>query len=334
MDATILGLLLLDGVQNGVIYGLLALAMVLVFAVTRVILVPIGELMMFAPLSFVWLQGGKLPGTLWLALALGALWALLERGRGRGLPLVGGAGLLLLFLLARGSPALAYLAALLLVVYLGVATYRVFFQPMRAASPEGEHRGATVLALLIMAVGLHVAYQGLGLVFFGPEQYRPDPLLQGEVVVGLTWQGALVLAFALLSAAALYLFFRRSLFGKALLAAAENRLGARLCGIRPEEAGMVAFAIAGLMAALSGLLLAPLINAAYFMGFMLGLKAFVAAILGGLVSYPVAFLGAVLVGLFESFTSFYASAYKEALVFLLLVPALFYQSFRAKGVEE
>ena len=325
MDATILGLLLLDGVQNGVIYGLLALAMVLVFAVTRVILVPIGELMMFAPLAFVWLQEGKLPGTLWLALALGVLWALLERGRGRGLPLLGGMGLLLLFLLAQGSPALAYLAALLLVVYLGVATYRVFFQPMREA---------TVLALLIMAVGLHVAYQGLGLVFFGPEQFRPDPLLQGEVVVGLTWQGVLVLAFALLSAAALYLFFRRSLFGKALLAAAENRLGARLCGIRPEEAGMVAFAIAGLMAALSGLLLAPLINAAYFMGFMLGLKAFVAAILGGLVSYPVAFLGAVLVGLFESFTSFYASAYKEALVFLLLVPALFYQSLRAKGVEE
>ena len=325
MDATILGLLLLDGVQNGVIYGLLALAMVLVFAVTRVILVPIGELMMFAPLSFVWLLEGKLPGTLWLALALGVLWALLERGRGRGLPLLGGMGLLLLFLLAQGSPALAYLAALLLVVYLGVATYRVFFQPMREA---------TVLALLIMAVGLHVAYQGLGLVFFGPEQFRPDPLLQGEVVVGLTWQGVLVLAFALLSAAALYLFFRRSLFGKALLAAAENRLGARLCGIRPEEAGMVAFAIAGLMAALSGLLLAPLINAAYFMGFMLGLKAFVAAILGGLVSYPVAFLGAVLVGLFESFTSFYASAYKEALVFLLLVPALFYQSLRAKGVEE
>ena len=325
MDATILGLLLLDGVQNGVIYGLLALAMVLVFAVTRVILVPIGELMMFAPLSFVWLQEGKLPGTLWLALALGVLWALLERGRGRGLPLLGGMGLLLLFLLAQGSPALAYLAALLLVVYLGVATYRVFFQPMREA---------TVLALLIMAVGLHVGYQGLGLVFFGPEQFRPDPLLQGEVVVGLTWQGVLVLAFALLSAAALYLFFRRSLFGKALLAAAENRLGARLCGIRPEEAGMVAFAIAGLMAALSGLLLAPLINAAYFMGFMLGLKAFVAAILGGLVSYPVAFLGAVLVGLFESFTSFYASAYKEALVFLLLVPALFYQSLRAKGVEE
>ena len=325
MDATILGFLLLDALQNGVIYGLLAVAMVLVFAVTRVILVPIGELLMFAPLSLVWLQEGRLPGTLWLALALGLLWALLARGRGALWPLGLGVLLLGVFVLASRVPPLAYPAALLLVVYLGAATYRVFFQPMREA---------TVLAYLIMAVGLHVAYQGLGLVFFGPEQYRPAPLLPGEVTVGLSWQGVLVLLFALAAVLGLYLFFRLSLFGKALLAAAENRLGARLLGIRPEEAGMVAFAIASFLAGVSGLLLAPLINAAYFMGFMLGLKGFVAAILGGLVSYPVALVGALLVGLFESFTSFYASAYKEALVFLLLVPALFVQSLRARAVEE
>lgn len=322
MDATILGLLLLDGVQSGVVYGLLALAMVLVFAVTRVILVPIGELMMFAPLSLVWLMAGKLPGTLALALALGLLWSLLDR---RPWPLLLAGGLFLLSLPARGLLFLAYPVALFLVVYLSLATYRVFFQPLKEA---------TVLALLILAVGLHVAYQGLGLVFFGPEQHRPEPLLRGEVLVGLSWQGVLVLLYALLAVLALYLFFRLSLYGKALLAAAENRLGARLYGIRPEEAGMVAFAIAGLMAGLSGLLLAPMTNAAYFMGFMLGLKGFVAAILGGLVSYPVAFLGALLVGLFESFASFFASAYKEALVFLLLLPALFHQSLRAHAVEE
>lgn len=325
MDATILGFLLLDGLQNGVVYGLLALSLVLVFAVTRVIFVPIGELLMFAPLSLVWLHSGKLPGTLWLALVLGVVWALLHRGRGALLPLLGGLGLALLFFLALRVSWLAYPATVLLVVYLGVATYRVFFQPMREA---------TVLAFLIMAVGLHVAYMGLGLVFFGPEQFRPEPLLRGEVVVGLSWQGVLVLAFALVSVLGLYLFFRRSLFGKALLAAAENRLGARLSGISPQEAGMVAFGIASLLAGLSGLLLAPLINAAYFMGFMLGLKGFVAAILGGLASYPVALLGALLVGFFESFTSFFASAYKEALVFLLLVPALFYQSFKVRTVEE
>ncbi|GAA5335695.1 MULTISPECIES: branched-chain amino acid ABC transporter permease [Thermus] len=325
MDASILGFLLLDGLQNGVIYGLLAIAMVLVFAVTRVILVPIGELLMFAPLSLVWLLEGKIPGTLWLALVLGLVWAGVARGRGALGPILGALGLSALFFLALFLKPLAYPAAVLLVVYLGVATYRVFFQPMREA---------TVLSLLIMAVGLHVAYQGLGLVFFGPEQFRPEPLLRGEVVVGLSWQGVLVLLFALLSVLGLYAFFRFSLYGKALLAAAESRLGARLTGISPEEAGMVAFGIASLMAGLSGLLLAPLINAAYFMGFMLGLKGFVAAILGGLASYPVAFLGALLVGFFESFTSFFASAYKEALVFLLLVPALFYQSLKARAVEE
>lgn len=102
-----------------------------------------------------------------------------------------------------------------------------------------------------------MAYQGLGLVFFGPEQYRPAPLLSGEVAVGLSWQGVLVLLFALAAVLGLYLFFRLSLFGKALLAAAQNRLGARLLGIRPEEAGMVAFAIASFLAGVSGLLLAP-----------------------------------------------------------------------------
>ena len=95
------------------------------------------------------------------------------------------------------------------------------------------------------------------------------------------------------------------------------------------------FVLGSMLAAAAGVLVAlqnPKIEP--YMGIMPGLKAFVAAILGGLVSYPGAFLGAVLVGLFESFTSFYASAYKEALVFLLLVTALFYQSLRAKGVEE
>jgi branched-chain amino acid transport system permease protein len=325
MDATILGFLLLDALQNGVVYGLLALALVLVFAVTRVILVPIGELLMFAPFPWCGSMGVSFPGP------CGWLWPWASSGpsspggRGSLWPLGLGALLFLLALLGLKLPLLAYPAAVLLVVYLGLATYRVFFQPMREA---------TVLAYLIMAVGLHVAYQGLGLVFFGPEQYRPAPLLSGEVTVGLSWQGVLVLLFALSAVVALYLFFRFSLFGKALLAAADNRLGARLLGIRPEEAGMVAFAIASFLAAVSGLLLAPLINAAYFMGFMLGLKGFVAAILGGLLSYPVAFLGALLVGLFESFTSFYASAYKEALVFLLLVPALFFQSLKARAVEE
>jgi len=278
MDATLLFFLLLDALQNGVVYGLLAMALVLVFAVTRVILVPIGELMMFAPLSYVWLLEGQLPGTLYLTLALLGVWAFLERRLPRlGVRILGlGVGLFLLSFLAKGFALLAYLASLALVLALGVSTYRLFFEPMR----EG-----TVLSYLIMAVGLHVAFQGLGLVFFGPEQYRPDPLLKGEVVVGLSRQALLVYGFALLVVVGLYSFFR-TLYGKALLACAQNRVGARLLGIRPEEGGRVAVGLASGVAGVAGLLLAPLTNAAYFMGFMLGLKGFVAAILGGACQLP------------------------------------------------
>lgn len=327
IDPTILPFLLLDGLQGGLVYGLLALALVLVFAVTRVILVPIGELMMFAPLSLVWLAGGKVPGTVFLAGALLLLWAVLDRGRPRAALFLLMALLLLigLAILSRGVEPVAYPVAVLLVLAIGAGTYRVFFEPMR----EG-----TVLSHLIMAVGLHVAYQGLGLVFFGPEQYRPSALLEGEVFPGLSHQALLVYGVALLAVTGLYVFFRRSLYGKALLACSESRLGARICGVRPEEGGRVAFVIASGVAAVSGLLLAPLINAAYFMGFMLALKAFVAAVLGGLASYPIAFSGALLVGFFESFAAFFGSAYKDALVFLLLLPALFYQSLRTMAREE
>jgi branched-chain amino acid transport system permease protein len=73
------------------------------------------------------------------------------------------------------------------------------------------------------------------------------------------------------------------------------------------------------------------------MGFIPSLKGFVAAVLGGLVSYPLAAVGAILVGTLEAFSAFYASAYKEAIVFALLLPILFVQSLRTLeigGVEE
>src|SRR3954469_6630754 len=71
MDFSIAGILLLDGVTNGAVYGLLALATVLVFAVTRVIFIPQGEFVAYGALTLALLQLGKVPGTVWLLLALG-----------------------------------------------------------------------------------------------------------------------------------------------------------------------------------------------------------------------------------------------------------------------
>ena len=105
-----------------------------------------------------------------------------------------------------------------------------------------------------------------------------------------------------------------------------NRTGARLMGIRPQRAGAIAYLAGSLLAGVSGVLIAPVDTIFYDSGFLLGLKAFVAAILGGLVSYPLAALGALLVGQLESFAAFQSSAFKEVIVFALLVPVLLWRS--------
>lgn len=133
---------------------------------------------------------------------------------------------------------------------------------------------------------------------------------------------------------ALYQFFGRTLYGKALRATAINRNGARLMGISPALAGKLTFFLAALIGALSGVLIAPLTTIYYDTGFLIGLKGFVGAIIGGLGSYPIAAAGAVMVGLLEAFSSFWASAYKEVIVFTLIIPVLVWRSLSSHHVEE
>ena len=134
--------------------------------------------------------------------------------------------------------------------------------------------------------------------------------------------------------AGLYAFFGYTLSGKALRATAVNRLGARLVGIATAVSGRIAFLLAGLIGALSGVLIAPLTTVYYDSGFLIGLKGFVAAIIGGLVSYPLAAAAAILVGCVESLSSFYASAFKEVIVFTVIIPVLLWRSLRGAAEEE
>ena len=206
--------------------------------------------------------------------------------------------------------------------------YRVAFQPLA---------GASVLVLLIASVGVHLALTGLGLVLFGPEGFRAQGFSDTRFALGnlvVAGQAVWIVALTVVAMAGLALFFGRTLAGKALQATAVNGLGARLVGISPAASGRIAFALAGLLGAGSGVLIVPLTTIYYDSGFLVGLKGFVAAIIGGLVSYPLAAAAAVLVGCVESFASFYASAFKEVIVFTIIIPVLLWRSLQSTAEEE
>ena len=171
--------------------------------------------------------------------------------------------------------------SLLIVAAIGLFLYRIAFQPIAHTS---------VLVLLIASVGCHLALQGLGLVFFGAEGPARPGAVERSADGGAAalhrpehrglWPDRSP------SSSALWLFFGFTLMGKALRATAVNRLGARLVGIRTTLSGQIAFLLASVIGAISGILIVPITTLYYDTGFLIGLKGFIAAIIGGLVSYP------------------------------------------------
>ena len=342
MDLTIAAILAQDGITNGAIYSLLALALVLVFAVTRVIFVPQGELVTYGALTVVSLQQRTLPGTVWLLLGLGIATAIVEvvrlvrAGHPRRIPRVLAAcvayPLIVVEITRRLCPMDLPMAAevmlmLVIVVPLGPMVYRLAYRRVADAS---------VLTLLIVSIAVHFVLAGLGLVFFGPEGSRTEPWTEASFTIGgvlISGQSLCVIAASALLIVVLYVFFGRTLYGKALRATAVNRMGARLVGVSSDLAGTLTFTVAALVGALSGVLVAPMTALYYDSGFLIGLKGFVAAIIAGLVSYPAAAAGAVLVGVMEAFASFWASPYKEVIVFSLIIPVLLWRSISHHPTE-
>ena len=341
MDATIAALLTQDGLTNGSIYCLLALALVLVFAVTRVIFVPQGEFVAFSALTLAAFEQNKLPGTVWLLLALAAvaafadvvnLWRepkrMLRSIAGTSLPAALAALLVWGVASAQMPFSIQVLTTIAAITAMGPAVYRLAFQPIASA---------TVLTLLIVSVAVHFVLMGLGLLFFGAEGVRTTAFTSASFTIGsvnISGQSLLVYAFTIFLVIAMAMFFKFTLSGKALRATAANRTGARLVGISPNFAGSLSITLSAAIGAVSGLLIGPIATIYYDSGFLIGLKGFVGAIVGGLASYPIAAAGAIFVGLVESFSSFWASAYKEVIVFTLIIPVLLWRSFQHGHQDE
>jgi len=343
MDLSIAALLTQDGITNGAVYALLALSLVLVFAVTRIIWVPSGEFVVWGTLTLAALQLGKTPGTVGLLVGMAVVAGTMEAWRAvqrrelrdlaRQLALWSGVPLAVAALVWWTAPLNLPLVAQVLVTLaavmaLGPLLYRIAYQPLADAS---------VLVLLIVSVALHFAMLGLGLWFFGAEGSRTPAFTSASFRLGevnISVQSLLVVGTSLSLIGALALFFGRTLYGKALRATAVNRVGARLVGISPDFAGALTFTLAALLCAFSGVLIGPITTVYYDSGFLVSLKGFVGAIIGGLASYPLAAAGALLVGLIESFASFWASAFKEVIVFTLIIPVLLWRSLTTHHHEE
>ncbi len=343
VNATIAAILVQDGITTGAIYALLALAIVMVFRVTRIILVLQGEFVSYGALTLANFQSGIVPQLTWLLVGLGLIcfvadiiqyrYRLSVRRMTRSaatnvaLPIL---VCIAVYGLIPGTPPFWVQVALvfLLVVPLGPMIYRLFFQPIQNSS---------VLVLLMVAVAIHFALLGMGLYFFGAEGSRTPSLIDTNFNVGgflVGGQSVAVIAAFLFLIVALYLFFDRTDWGRALRATAVSRIGARLVGISPSSSGKLVFGLAAGIGVMSGMLIAPLATVYYDTGFLVGLKGFVGAIIGGMGAYPPAAIGALLVGVLESFAASYASAFKEVIVFSLLIPVLLWRSLTTDHLPE
>ena len=226
MDFSIASILFLDGATNGAVYALMGLALVLVFAVTRVIFIPQGEFVAYGALTLAMLQLGRMPGTVWLLLAMAAFAALLdivEGVRARRGALALAADVLRTIALPCIVAALTWwavprqlnlvlqsLLTLAIVTPMGPLVYRLAFRSLADAS---------VLVLLIVAVGVHFALTGLGLVMFGAEGFRNPSFWDAHFQAGaLTLSGQTVIIFlaSIALILGLKLFFDHTLHGKAL----------------------------------------------------------------------------------------------------------------------
>jgi branched-chain amino acid transport system permease protein len=205
---------------------------------------------------------------------------------------------------------------------LGMTIERVAYRPMRKSSR---------LNMLITAIGVSLLLQNVGLLAFGALQSFPSllPEVQWRPVPGLTLRSndLLTLSVTLVLMVALTWIVEKTQIGRAMRAVSHSRDTAALMGIPVDRVVSFTFAIGSVLAGAAAFLIAiDKHTITPNMGMTGGLKAFVAAVLGGIGSIPGAVAGGLLLGLAETFVSGYiASTYRDAIAFLLLILILLYK---------
>jgi branched-chain amino acid transport system permease protein len=270
--------ILVSGISNGAIYGLIALGYAVGFSATRVINFALGDLLMAAVM---------------LSVVIGAA----------GVPL-----------------SIAIVIGLACAAGIGGATYLGAVKPAIRRNPNG-------FSWLVTTLGVSIVLEAVAALLW-QSQSRPYPPLLNETtfkIHGTTipYQDLLEVGVIIVVVVALHLVRTRSLFGKAAVASAADPEMASAFGISQNVVAVTSFAIAGLLAGVAGILVAPLAFANPFMGVGFGLKGFVAMMVGGIGSVPGALVGAIILGLSEAFAiNRFGTGAGEWFPFVLLIVVL------------
>ena len=219
-------------------------------------------------------------------------------------------------LTATGNPLLGLLVAVICCVLLGVGIEKVAYKPLRGASP---------LAVLITAIGVSYLLQSLAQIIFGTAPKMVNVADLGNLnVAGLTIPVYILvtLGCSMVIMLTLTLFVKYTRIGRAMIAVSEDKGAAQLMGINVDGIIMITFAIGSALAAFAGLfMLMKSPSLTNTLGAMPGIKAFTAAVIGGIGSIPGAMLGGILMGVVEaiSLTIPPIAPYTDAIEFMILI---------------
>jgi branched-chain amino acid transport system permease protein len=188
-------------------------------------------------------------------------------------------------------------------------------------------RSQQIVPLILVTLGASFVFREVARIAFGPDAIRHDYLVAGNPIdvggAALLPETILTWALVAVSVIALGVFFRTTLYGKAMVACADDPVGARAVGINPARMRTLAFAISGALAGLGGVLVVSLTSMSWDGGTLIGLKGFIAAVFGGLGGYEGAVVGGLALGLLENYGAGYvSSSYKDVLSLTLLVVLL------------
>lgn len=289
----------INGLTLGAIYALIALGYTMVYGILELINFAHGEIVMVGAYSGIVILGG-----------------LTFTGMVGNHPLL--------------SLLIAFAGTMIICALLGVLIERIAYRPLRKA-----HR----LAPLISALGVSIILQNVVMLSFGsgnkvfPHIFPSGGIDLGGVSVSFLQMFIIITSVVLM--AGLTLFIRKSKLGIAMRATAQDQEAASLMGINPNFIISVTFIIGSALAAVAGVMVAMYYSVAHYtMGYAIGLKAFTAAVLGGIGNIPGAMLGGFLLGGTESYASgFISSVYKDVIAFGILILVLVFRPSGLLGEE-